>query len=235
MGLRPRSEVPWAGTGRRTSSGKPGRPGADCSGRAAAFRPARRCLAVRIARTASNRFMTGRMRLWPSWHRPFGRARRRSPAVGSEWKRWRCRETGCRSSGGPKRKSGSRGDAPLADPEPQLPDPRTPNSLIIRISSRLGVRAIRGQTGPYCRNNVAPYRGAGGSRSPEGGQGGQDGPGNARGRASQRRTPGNGVEVCRMAAGWAAPNLQEKAVRTGRGPLGPPSASQLPHNIRASP
>ena len=60
--------------------------------------------------------------------------------------------------GGSGRKSGARGDLPPAEPGPQPSDRRDPNSLIIRISSRLGVRAIREKTGPYCRNNVALYR-----------------------------------------------------------------------------
>ena len=59
--------------------------------------------------------------------------------------------------GDPVCKSGARGDRPPAEPGPQPSDRRDPNSLIIRISSRLGVRAIREKTGPYCRNNVALY------------------------------------------------------------------------------
>ena len=65
--------------------------------------------------------------------------------------------TPCIPRGSPQRKTGSRGDPPLADPQPRFPDPQTPNSLIIRISSRLGVRAIREKTEPYRRNNVALY------------------------------------------------------------------------------
>ena len=58
---------------------------------------------------------------------------------------------------GPVRESGACGDLSPAEPGPQPSDRREPNSLIFRISSRLGVRAIRENTGPYCRNNVALY------------------------------------------------------------------------------